>query len=202
MAPSVKIYGCAEDALTFKALNERCDEITGSFAEERIERVIFYRPSFGRGVSIKTFGEFDGIVIEKGNVFLIESKWLEDTTKNTLIELKDNQIDRHTIMRWYIDHWRGEVNWNVYYEKSQRSFSEENSGYKMPTEKDKLSEILKFILSKTYGIAGEGCKVKDVLLLFLPERTLMPNFNIPDNFKKITMRYQREDGSGFFNLMP
>ena len=144
------IYGCAEDALSLWALQQKIDVITGSNNKSRTERIIFYRPSFGRGPSKATFGEFDSIIIEKNRIFLIESKWVERPTKTTEVRLAKHQIDRHKILSWYIKHWQGENDWDTFYDKWANIFPNEiETGHKVPSSKTKLSKKLKFLLDKT-----------------------------------------------------
>ncbi len=69
---------------------------------------MLYRPSDGRrgGASSPEFGEFDFVILSASKLYLGESKWdaLGRRHVNAL-RLGTAQLNRHRLMRWYVDQW-------------------------------------------------------------------------------------------------
>jgi hypothetical protein len=123
----MEILGYGEDSLTYWCLTNRLSDVLTPFGDS-IENtlVVFYRPSFGRRsngsaatpeVRGPQFGEFDGIVVTKRGVYLIEAKWTNSGEIDTgLITLRPEQLRRHQLFRAYLEAWRAQnpVDWKVF----------------------------------------------------------------------------------------
>jgi|GEM_PF-3352140 len=104
MNPQVIGYG--EDALTYWAVTQKLQDVLNKLGEPQAKDcLVFYRPSFGRGMNI---GEFDAILATPNCVYLIESKWQGPEEPKTLpkkIVLGKSQPNRHSTLKKIRQHW-------------------------------------------------------------------------------------------------
>lgn len=97
----IHCYG--EDAITLWALTNGLPELKSAFQHAREDnqfKLIFYRPSFGRG---NGFGEFD-LILLTNTIWLVEAKIARNP--KIKINLSDAQIERHEIFKKLIEEVR------------------------------------------------------------------------------------------------
>lgn len=178
------VYG--EDGITLKILRENLDEILKELGEKKdTDCTIFYRPSFGR---TRHYGEFDAIIVTPDNAFLIESKW--DESSGLSEGLKENQLRRHSILKWYQKNWKGEKGeaWNKFTQDHNPEFSKKFPNKYIPKthtqqgKPTKLSANLQTILE-----AIRDRTIKDVLLVFYKEKPVDVK---QEGFKVIQFQYK------------
>src|SRR3990172_9347373 len=105
----MEILGYGEDALTLWSLKNKLGFILASLGDSSdISKCLaFFRPSFGRrgGKRRSEFGEFDFIILAEQDLYLGESKWdkSSEIIVNGLMDLRPEQILRHTLFKFYID---------------------------------------------------------------------------------------------------
>jgi hypothetical protein len=101
-----QIIGYGEDALTYWALTTKLQDILDKLDKTKADDcLVFYRPSFGRGMNI---GEFDAILATPKTVYLIESKWQgpkKPKTPPKKIVLGESQPNRHSTLKEIRQHW-------------------------------------------------------------------------------------------------
>jgi hypothetical protein len=107
----MEIRGYGEDALTLWALKNKLPAILEELDDKSSlsECKVLFRPSFGRsgGPNSAQFGEFDFILLSKGQLYLGESKWhrSSENINNGFFELREEQLLRHKIFRFYVEEW-------------------------------------------------------------------------------------------------
>ena len=169
-----KVIGYGEDALTYWALTRKLDFILKELGDgsKHDDCLIFYRPSFGRGRTVRKspglnaeFGEFDAILTTTKAVYLIESKWDNLSEREAVVELSDVQVLRHKIFAWYYGNWKTGSNWKKFVESHERSFNDEFGGWrkKIAPPDSLLGKNLKYVLDRIHDASKE---VKNVLFYF------------------------------------
>ena len=117
---SILAYG--EDSLTLWAIQNKLGDILKTLHDdsEPGNCLVFYRPSFGRRGDLGCFGEFDFILLTDDSVYLGESKWdrLTGHVAPSEFSLKSVQIDRHQLMKFYIEEraYGENIGWNDFVE--------------------------------------------------------------------------------------
>lgn len=182
MASTFYVYG--EDGLTLKYLKESLGEILqGLDGSDPEDCTVYFRPSFGR---TGLYGEFDAIIITPDYVYPVESKW--DGSGDLSGGLRDIQIIRHAILRWYQKNWQGErgANWDKFAESHDTEFKKLFPRKYIPGSESKLSMNLQTILESI----GDR-KIEDVFLVFYENEAL----NVKqEGFKIIQIQYTPTNG--------
>jgi hypothetical protein len=200
-------YG--EDALTYYALSSRLDEVLFQLKDRSSpdRTLAIYRPSFGRGVGAHrskryaTFGEFDAILASPEAVYLIESKWHHSSeVKGGTIILRERQVARHDIFRWYRANWKShsEGDWDAFAETHQKEFRKVFRTGRLAPTKSRLRKNLEFVLSR---VEAYGRKTEDVVLFIGLGGTRPPKYVVPDGFRLVTLSYRGLKGTGFFDML-
>lgn len=208
-----KIYGYGEDSLTLWLLTQNL----GQFLEHKkindksrkADCIVFYRPSTGRG---KLYGEFDAILGTLSNIYLIESKWISSNRK---VEIKNTQIRRHKIFKWYFkklkEHFKNsekeeysDEKWNKFKDTYNEDFKRLFQGRNIPTadKRTKLSRNIWHIISK---LENSGKKdVKDILVLFKDKKEFesvqVPNGFTQDKFTQVDIILEDVSDKGWKEL--
>lgn len=202
------ILGYGEDCLTLWALKNHISEIQNTFQDKTNPRIIFYRPSFGRrgGDNSAIFGEFDAIFASSENIYLIESKWDNNSEFRTrTIYIKPVQETRHHIFSWYLQHWHEKYvnNWATFIKEQKSDFH-----IKFPTKEiappdSLLARNIEFILTalqRGYGKIPSEENIKDVLLFFYNKNRSTPPSNVGKGFELVNIDYSQEITGNFINL--
>jgi len=200
-----RIFGYGEDALTLWALKNKLSVILNAFNDpsDPEDCVVFYRPSFGRsgGNLSAQFGEFDAIVASKQAIYLVESKWDNNSRFDKKeVVLRSEQVLRHQLLKWYINNWDltySAENWDKIREK-QGSIS-----YKViPPKTSLLAKNLQFILTNLIGNLSSGDKVivENVLLFFYNHACSKPPAQVNGDFKIVPIEYGEENKNNFISL--
>ena len=200
-----RIFGYGEDALTLWALKNKLAVILNAFNDPSNPEdcVVFYRPSFGRsgGNLSAQFGEFDAIVASKQAIYLVESKWDNNSRFDKKeVVLRSEQVLRHQLLKWYINNWDltySAENWDKIREK-QGSIS-----YKViPPKTSLLAKNLQFILTNLIGNLSSGDKVivVNVLLFFYNHACSKPPAQVNGDFKIVPIEYGEENKNNFISL--
>jgi len=203
---AVLSYG--EDPLTYYILTDRLSEFLDAVEDTTpCNRVlVIYRPSFGRGIGVSkstrksTFGEFDGIVASQEAVYLIESKWHRSSeVRRRAVTIRDSQIRRHKIFRWYRSHWKPEFkgNWNAFLERYATDFEREFEMSSIPSEGTLLGRNLEFVLGQLDTYSQQ---LIDVLLYIGDQGKKVPTRVVPQEFKLITLSYNGLGRTGYFEM--
>jgi len=202
------ILGYGEDALTLWTLRQHASKILDEFQDRTpiSNCLIFYRPSFGRHgkANSSVFGEFDGILVSREKIFLIESKWDNLTEfSNSEFLLREEQTLRHKIFSWYLTHWSKNYlnNWQTFVNENQNDFKFGNKT--IAPEDSLLARNLELILNKIQ----ENCEsypsennIRNVLLFFYNAEKSKPPTKTNDAFKLIPIEYNREIKGNFVTL--
>jgi len=172
--------------------------------------MIIYRPSFGRGGRLKTtaegskkrseFGEFDAIVGTAAATYLVESKWSRSPElRDTELTLREAQIHRHKVFRWYLDNWRSNhpTSWEEFRAKNSISFEDKFSGLAIAPQGSILAQNLEFVLD---SLKPHGKDVRDVLLYLAVSGSKVPNAIKPSHFSLVHMEYTPISPGGYFEL--
>jgi len=199
-----RFYGYGEDFLTLLVLIKRIDEFLSEL-EDKIssECYIYYRPSFGRagGTEEKKssqFGEFDAIVVNGGNAYLIESKWDGSSFEDNTLKLTDNQVHRHMVMEWYHENWSYNI-WDD--DKKASEFESKFHKNVFPSERSKLRNNLDTIMNQI-----QNKQIKHVILYItksgkipIKEKYFLNDDEI--KFEKVIIDYTQEPSNGNFILL-
>ncbi len=199
------MLGYGEDCLTLWALKNRISEIQNEFQDTTNPLIIFYRPSFSKRGG---FGEFDSIFASSKNIYLIESKWDNNSEfKNFKFPMKSEQEIRHRIFSWYL------LNWNTKYINKWETFMKENRDNfhaQFPEKiiapvKSLLARNIEYILTELqghYGKKPEKENIKDVLLFFYNKnKNNSSSVALTDRgFKLVKIDYSQELVDNFINL--
>lgn len=128
-----EILGYGEDALTYWALTNELEQVLKTLNDntDRELLTILYRPRFGRIAKSKKgsrlnkagpgFGEFDAIISTPTTIYLIETKWTKSgEAKAGEVSLEPKQVQRHHIMKAYLDAWAemyqgNNIEWKTFY---------------------------------------------------------------------------------------
>ena len=185
----MRVLGYGEDFLTFWAVTTKLRDILSQLGDnsEPRECSVFYRPSFGRaGKGGSTFGEFDALIVTAESVYPVEAKWDGSRAhwKHNTLELREKQVRRHEIFRWYHENWNG-VDWDDFAQRHAEEFKRKFEK-KIPTKDKLLAKNLITILSKT-----RGKKLVDVLL-FLHHKAELPIMKT--HFEKVIIEFTFVEG--------
>jgi hypothetical protein len=200
--------GYGEDALTLWALQHRIDDILREFKDNTApdDCLVYYRPSFGRsgGEGSAEFGEFDAVIASRMNFYLIESKWDNGTKsgKETLT-LRREQILRHNIFEWYLNHWGSKYsgNWQAFVDEEGKNF---RFGKKMAPAGSLLARNLESILSSLLEhctICTAQNNVEDVLLFFYNAKNSRPLTDTNSMFRLVNIEYGKAFPDRFVTLL-
>lgn len=192
-----KIFGYGEDTLTLWLLKNHPNEILKRFNDKTqpSDCLAFYRPSFGRsgGQGSAEFGEFDGMLASKENVYLIESKWDNHRQTNQFeLMLRPEQTARHEVFRWYLNHWSNKYSndWTSFAGEKGLSFP---SSKKIAPEGSLLAMNLQHILKQLHehcpNCSNEN-HVKNVLLFFHSGKSYPPT-KTSDGFEIVPVKYDK-----------
>lgn len=206
MVIMTKILGYGEDALTLWALKNKLSIILNAFDDQTNPGncIVFYRPSFGRsgGALSAQFGEFDGLVASKQKIYLVESKWDNNSQYNKKeVILRPEQILRHKTLKWYLNNWNlaySEKNWDILKEK--QDFLSEKL---VPPKDSLLAKNLQFILTNLLGnlTIGDKVNVENVLLFFYDKNCSTPPTQVNGDFKIVPIEYGEENKNNFIYLV-
>lgn len=210
MSGRVLSYG--EDPLTFWVLTARLGEVLGQLHDPSPpeQAVVFYRPSFGRHGRAKDprdargpraeFGEFDAILGTHSATYLIESKWTGSSeAKGEALNLREEQIHRHRILRWYLETWRGKnpPSWDAFIGDHDHFFRMRFSGNKMAPLGTALAQNLEFVFRR---LGDCGTRVRDVIL-YIGSAGSVPRPSIPPaGFTLVTIVYEPLTTTGYFEM--
>lgn len=164
--PKMYIYG--EDGLTLKYTKEGLEEVLKKLEDESDpnECTVFFRPSFGRA----QYGEFDAIIISQQKAYLVEAKW--DQSGDLSGGLREDQIRRHSIMKWFSQNWDGEKGdeWDQFAQRHNPEFKRtfkfvtkngKSETKYIPNSESRVGQNLQTILTEI----GDR-EIENVLLIF------------------------------------
>lgn len=197
-----EVYGYGEDGLTLWLLKKKLNEVVPNKSDIK-NSIVLYRPSIGRG---KSYGEFDAIVGTPNKVYLIESKWVSSNRK---VEIKDPQIRRHEIFKWYFENLREYIAksgkqeylieaWNEFKKQYSKKFNDKFRDKKIPKaiKTTKLSRNIWFIIDK---LKDCGSDVKNILLVFKDEQKF-EGVKKPNGFDQVDIILDDIDNKGWRKL--
>ncbi len=182
------VFGYAEDALTFWALDKCMSEILGKLGDpsNSSDCVAFYRPSFGRGGrrdgdgNIATFGEPDSVLASLEDIYLVESKW-DNRKKDRTDKIRPGKgfltkVRDHEIFSWYYMNWDSGSygDWREFSSDISRKsdfaarFSDRSKKIAPPDSRlaQNLEDILNALQEHCGQSLGERKQPRDVLLYF------------------------------------
>ena len=206
------MIGYGEDALTYWATTKKLDLLLKELEDDsqRYDRLVFYRPSFGRGRIVKKasdrkaeFGEFDAILSTTRAVYLIESKWDNlSENKKVVIKLSDVQILRHKIFAWYYYHWRVGSDWTEFAERYGDDFEGRFMKWqrKIAPPSSLLSENLRYILNQ---LRNPNKELKNLLLYFYRQGSGRPHITVKSgdlHFQPLVFAYPTAEKSNYITI--
>lgn len=209
----MQILGYGEDALTLWALRNKLDAILSKLGDSSSQEkhTVFFRPSFGRrgGSRSSQFGEFDFIILADRRVYLGESKWHRSSrdVAGSKLHLRQEQLDRHKIMAWYITEWtkRGFSKWKDFLSEKERRITDEGVSKPMAPAGSLLAENLKAILDVIRERYASSPKVENVLLyLYNGRKHETPPQEAADDFALVKLDYSeavRSEGEVLANFV-
>jgi hypothetical protein len=204
-----RIIGYGEDALTYRLLKNSLKTLLIELGDdsEPSDCLVFYRPSLGRKGGC--YGEFDGMLVARNSIYLIESKW-EGTREMKRGKMNFNvrieQEDRHKIFSWFLLHWKCKSALNSLKKNEDLSaeFEGEFEGKQIPSSKDTLGKNLEFILNKIFGRFPENTKpsIVNVFLFFRREGSkTVPNIvSSKIQFEPAIIDYSTFEGVFLFDM--
>ena len=206
----MEIFGYGEDALTLWALKNKTPAILEALGDSSSlsHCKAFFRPSFGRrgGAKSSQFGEFDFVLLSDKKIYLGESKWdrSSENISNGKLKLREEQILRHTVFRFYIEEWMlgNYSGWDEFY-KHLINKPKIKVVYNKPIApiKSVLANNLETILNVIKRQFISCPEIKNVLL-FLHDGTFtksLPNLAGSD-FQVVTINYSERALDNFVQL--
>lgn len=200
----IHLYGYGEDFLTLLVLSKRLDEFLSELGDKTsTECSIYYRPSFGRSggkeeKKSSQFGEFDAIVVNGKNAYLVESKWDGSSFKDNILKLTDNQIHRHMVMEWYHENWSDDI-----WKNDDKASEFEKKFHKnvFPSERSKLRKNLDTIMNEI-----QDKQIKHVILYITKsgEIRIIQKYRLNDyeiKFEKVIINYSQEESKDNYILL-
>jgi hypothetical protein len=203
-----EILSYGEDPLTYYALSSRLDEVLSQLDDGSHpgSTMVIYRPSFGRGVGAHrskrhaTFGEFDAVLATPEAAYLIESKWQHSPeVKGATVRLREVQVIRHEILRWYRLNWRPEYfgDWKAFVNACAGGFKRRFRLSCMAPAGSKLQKNLEFVLSR---LVPYGQDTRDVVLYVCPYGTEPLRHVQPRGFQPVTIHCDMLNEMGLLNM--
>ncbi len=202
----VEVIGYGEDALTYWALTKRIDFILHELGDGNSSKnsLLIYRPSFGRGRGAN-FGEFDAILATSKKIYLIESKWdRSKEIKNETVQLKPNQICRHTYFKWYFENWNKNnfQDWSSFVNRNEKEFQEKFKVKNIAKTNNDISKNIEFVINKLHEYSKNIEDVLDVLLFFEKKgsnvRLKIESGEI--DFRLVKVEYDTISVGGYFKM--
>ena len=208
--PTVISYG--EDALTYWAITARTGEILAQLRDDSAaeDTLVIYRPSFGRrgkakgevrpGTKSAQFGELDAILATGRGIYLVESKWqYSSELRNGLLTLRTEQVLRHQIFTWYLQHWFEDRpgDWPAFVALRSEAFELCFPGNRLAPAGSRLACNLQYLLDR---LSAFGRRVQNVLLYLALQDSPLPSAIKPDEFALVTLTYHALGSSGCFEL--
>lgn len=205
----MEILAYGEDALTLWALKHKLNYILQKLNDSSnlSKCQAFYRPSFGRrgGKNSSQFGEFDLILLTRNCIYLGESKWENSSEKivDGKIELREEQILRHKLFRFYITEWAfgsyENNEWKRFSREARPKLIQEGIEKPIAPENSLLAENLRTILKSIKEKYSQQPPIKDILLYF--HKTNNQNLqSVGDGFKLVKIDYSEERTDNYIKL--
>ena len=206
-----KWFGYGEDALTYWALRNRLDDILDQLCDKSsaCDRIVFYRPSFGRrGSSITSnspraeFGEFDAIVATPRSIYPIEAKWSASSeAKQSKITIGQVQMTRHDIFAWYLAEYAQykAQPWDLFVQRWDDDFRSKFHGKKLAPSGSKLAVNIEFVLRQLLSIRPSSTPT-NVLLYFHPQGSPRASSVDPSSFSLVNVPFDPQSEGGIFLL--
>lgn len=212
-----KWFGYGEDALTYWALRNHLDDILAQLRDKSSasERIVFYRPSFGRGGGSNTtnspraeFGEFDAIIATPQSIYPVEAKWhASSEVRGLTITIDQVQMKRHSIFAWYLESY-AECNsksnaqplWDDFVQRYKDAFRKQFPGKKLAPSGSKLAFNIEFVLCQLLSIRQYGNPTKNVLLYFYPRGSQPASSVTPDSFSLVNVSFDTQCKGDIFLL--
>ena len=202
------ILGYGEDALTLHALINGLPDIFTSLGDDTdpAKALVFYRPSFGRrgsppiGPQGSQFGEFDAIIGTSRAVYVVEAKRSgSGELKGSDLQLRPEQITRHSAFRAYFEEWRRErpPDWTPFAARMRAVFESRGLRLEAPAVGTTLAKNLAYVLGR---LDGCGPKLVDVLL-FCRVSEAAPIPSTCGAFSIVTHLCPPEDHSEFIRVL-
>ena len=217
------IYGYGEDFLTLWAVKHKMPDIIEEIEEEPYlnKPLVIYRPSFGRGGALSTFGEFDLIFATK-KIYLVESKWEQSSEVkgpqgNRNITISDIQQTRHEIFKWYLIQSNEYLNhdfntWDIFRDNFNEEFGENfqyedtNGNIRRPVIPKKNSILANNIynvsnlLSEQTGRPITAKMIEDILLYFYSDEiNIIAEYENLD-FQMVQLQFQPIENGYLINI--
>lgn len=205
----MRMIGYGEDALTLRSVTERLPELLSQLGDQSDpdSALVLFRPSFGRrsgsreGGRGASFGEFDAVVATGAGVYLIEAKWSRssETHHKETVVLRDEQIRRHEVMKWYLRRWRElrPTSWELFRTDVKEEFEAAFPTLTVPRHDQHLGENVEYVLQL---LADCGEKVVDVLLYADADGLQCPPLPEGSQFRAISIIFDDVHRTGFFPL--
>ena len=206
-----KWFGYGEDALTYWALRNHLDDILAQLRDKSSasERIVFYRPSFGRGGGSNTtnspraeFGEFDAIIATPQSIYPIEAKWHASSGANgSRIKIGTVQITRHKIFAWYLAKYAQYKTrpWDDFIQRCGHAFRGAFPDKKLAPSGSKLAVNIEFVLRQLLSIRPSSTPT-NVLLYFHPQASPRASSVDPSSFALVNVPFDPQSEGGIFLL--
>jgi hypothetical protein len=207
-----RVLAYGEDPLAFFALSHCLTMVLLQLRDPTPpgEAILVVRPGFGRhgktgevhgsGAARAEFGDLDAILGTKHAIYLIENKWsVPGEVKAPTFAMREDQLHRHRILRWYLDAWRSRrpASWASFVAEHDRDFRLRFPGGRMAADGSVLASGLQFLLSE---LDGCGAPVRDVLLYMRARESPPPPKTAPHGFALVTVTVDSLHANGFFEM--
>ena len=207
----MEILSYGEDALTLWALKNKFEYILQELKDSSnpSQCQAFFRPSFGRrgGKNSSQFGEFDFILLAANHIYLGESKWDNSSEKiiDGKLELRDEQLLRHKLFKFYIDEWAlgtyKDTEWQKFVNEAKQKLVQEKIEKPIAPTNSLLAKNLQTILEFIKKRYPDVPTIENVLLYFHKNLSSdhLPN-KAGNNFKVINIDYSNELTGSYIKL--
>jgi hypothetical protein len=170
----LRILSNGEDSLTLWMIENKIQDLLTKIGDNSIINncSIVYRPSYGRigGAGSSQFGEFDAVIISEKSVYLCESKWdkSSENIEKGKLRLRKEQINRHEILRFYIENYGyGEYqNWAEFQKASQNSEVITKHRKAIPSKNSLLARNIQSLINEVKQIYKMKPNIINLLIYF------------------------------------
>ena len=205
----MEIFGYGEDALTLWALKNKLSAILESLGDSSSlsQCKVFFRPSFGRsgGENSAQFGEFDFVLLSEKKIFLGESKWhrSSENISNGKLKLREEQILRHTMFKFYIEEWAfgNYANWDEFDKYAADKLKALGIHKPIASAQSLLASNLQVVLN-VIKLQFDSCPQIKNVLLFLHDGTSSKSLpkQAGSDFQVVTIDYSESASENFVVL--
>lgn len=205
----MQMLGYGEDALTLWAIQNKLSVILQAVNDSSDPSTcqVFFRPSFGRrgGDDSPQFGEFDFIILSKGQLLLGESKWDKSSEKlrDGVLQLRDEQKLRHRILKFYVEEWAfgSYSSWREFADKARVKLQLSGIAKPLAPENSLLAYNLQTVLRVIKKHYPSLPDIRNVLLYLYNGATVeQPPEKASEGFELVLIDYSRDAFDHFIKI--